>query len=142
MKIDCSKVIFTDESRVTFDGPDRWILSNLDMSVAKRRQQRGSSFIIQAGIVDQTIIGPFKVDEGVKLNSDNYCDFIKKIFFAWYKSQFHSFKVKCVFMHDNAPSHVSKLAHVLFEHKGFTGEKIMEWPSSLDLNPIYDQLWR
>ena len=42
--------------------------------------------MIWAGIVDQTIIRPFKFDEGVKLNSANYCDFMDKTFFAWYKS--------------------------------------------------------
>ena len=36
------------------------------MSVAKIRQQRGSGVMIWAGIVDQSIIEPFKVDEEVK----------------------------------------------------------------------------
>lgn len=46
-----------------------------------------------------------------------------------------------VFMHDNAPFHVSKLTHELFEHKKFKGEKIMELPtSSPDLNPTKN-LW-
>ena len=86
-------------------------------------------------------MGPFKVDEGIKLDSANYCDFMDKTFFAWYKSQSHSFKVKCVFMHDNDPSHVSKLTCELFQHKRFTGEKIMEWPlSSPDLNLI-ENIW-
>ena len=87
-----------------------------------------------AGIVNQTIIGPFKVDEGIKVNNANYYDFMDKAFFTWYKSQSHRFKVKYVSMHDNAPSHVSKLTHEFFEHKRFTGEKIMEWiPSSPNL---------
>ena len=34
-------------------------------------QQRGASVLIWAGIVDQTIIGSFKVDKEVKLNSAN-----------------------------------------------------------------------
>ena len=32
-------------------------------------------------------------------------------FFTWYNSQSHCFKGKCVSMHNNAPSHVSKLTH-------------------------------
>ena len=72
-------------------------------------------------IADQTVIESIKVDEGVKLNRANFCDFMDKTFFAWFKS--YSFKVKCVFMHDNAPSHVSKLTCEFFEHKRFTGEK-------------------
>ena len=45
------------------------------MSVAKRRQQGGDSMMISAGIVDQSIFRPFKVDEGVKLTSANNCNF-------------------------------------------------------------------
>ena len=39
--------------------------------------------IIGAGIVNQIIIGLFWADEGLKLNSANFCDFIDKIFFAY-----------------------------------------------------------
>ena len=69
---------------MNLDGPDGlakgWTLSNSDMSFVKRRQQRGSSVMICDGIVDQTIIGPFKV----KLYCANYCPFMDKTFFAWY----------------------------------------------------------
>ena len=44
-------------------------------------------------------------------------------------------------MHDNAPSHISKLTREFSKHKSCTGEKIMEWPpSNPDLNPI-ENLW-
>ena len=50
MKIDVSKVVLTNESQSTFDGPDGlvngWILSNSDVPVTKRRQQGGSCVII------------------------------------------------------------------------------------------------
>ena len=65
-------MIFLDESQVMCDEPDGWakgwILSNSDMPVAKRSQQGDSSLITWAGIVNQTIIRPFKVVEEVKLN--------------------------------------------------------------------------
>ena len=84
-------------------------------------------------------IEPFKI-KGDKLNSANYCDFMDKTFFAWYIS-YSRFKVKYVFMYNNAPSHVSKLIDEFFEHERFTGEKIMKWlPSSPDLNLIKN-LW-
>ena len=52
-------------------------------------------------------------------------------------SQSFSFKVKCIFMHDNAPSYVSKLTHKFFGHTRFTDETIMKLPStSPDPNPI------
>ena len=38
--------------------------------------------MIWTGIINQTIIWPFKIDEGVKLNSDNNWDLIKKTFFC------------------------------------------------------------
>ena len=53
------------------------------------------------------LIGPYKVDDGVKLTSQSYCEFFDKTFFKWYKSQSRSLKAKCVFMHDNAPSHAA-----------------------------------
>ena len=111
---------------MTFDGLDRWakiwILSNSDMLVTRRRQQKGGSVIIWTGIVDQTIIEPMKE----LLNSPNYYNFMDKTFFAKYKSEPWSFKVKSIFMHSNTPSHVSKLTHEFFKHKRFTGEKKRE----------------
>ena len=38
--------------------------------------------MIWAGIVNQIIIRSFIVDEGVKLNSADYCNSMDKIFFA------------------------------------------------------------
>ena len=78
-----------------------------------------------AGSANQIIIGLFKVD-GVKLNSENYCDFMEETFFEWYESHSCSFKVKRVFIHDNAPSHEYKFICEFFQHKRFTGEKIMK----------------
>ena len=49
--------------------------------------------LIWAEIVDQTIIRPFKIYEGIKLNSANYCDLMDKTFFACSKSLSRSFKV-------------------------------------------------
>ena len=98
---------------MTFDGADGWakgsILSQSDMCVAERRQQRNGSVIIWAETVNQTIIGLLSVDAGVKLNSANYYDFMNKTFITLYQSQSCSFKVKCVFMYDNATSHIYKL---------------------------------
>ena len=48
-----------------------------------------------------------------------------------------SFKKKCVFIHNNAPSPISKLTFEFFEHKRFIGEKIIKYPPlSPDLNLI------
>ena len=90
MKIGFSEVIFTDKSRVNFERPDIWvkiwILSTSNVSVAKRMEPGGCSWIIEAGIVDKDIIRPFKHDKEVKLNNGIYYDFVDKSFFPWYKS--------------------------------------------------------
>ena len=73
MNIDFSKVIFTPEFRVTLYLPygwlKGWILFNLDMSVTIKKREDNNEVI--GGIVDQTIIGLFKVVEKVSLNSVN-----------------------------------------------------------------------
>ena len=88
MKIDFFKVIFSGEPRVICNGSygraKEWILSNSDGPVAKRRYQGGGFEMIWAWIVDQTITIPLKANEGVKINSDNFCDFIVKTFFTYY----------------------------------------------------------
>ena len=63
--------------------------------------------IFWAGIVGDSLIGPFKAPEGVKMNSDNYQEFLTTNFLPWYKSQGCTFTSKCLLMHDNAPAHTS-----------------------------------
>ena len=93
--------------------------------------------MIWGEIVGDCIIGPFKVDDGVKINCVNYTEFLDKHFFKWYKAQTRSFKLKSMFMHGNALSHASQYTGEYLRNKGMKNEKIMEWPSqSPDLNPI------
>ena len=137
--VDIFQVIFMDDSQMTFDVLDGWakglILANSYVPEAKRNRYGDRRIMTWAGIINQTIIRPFKVDEGLKLNSVNNCDFMDKIFFARYKSQSHSFKVKSIFLQDKTPSHTSKLTRKFFEHDIFLGKKIIESPpSSLVLN--------
>ena len=55
MKLDFSKVIFTDEMRATLDGPDGWrwgwVLEGETPTGVIRRQQRGGGIMIWAAIV-------------------------------------------------------------------------------------------
>ena len=73
MKCDFSKVIFTDECRATLDGPDGFsrgrIGHGFETPLRLRRQQGGGVVMFWAGICGQTLIGPFFVEEGVKMDS-------------------------------------------------------------------------
>ncbi|CAB4029373.1 Hypothetical predicted protein [Paramuricea clavata] len=76
MKTDFSNVVFTDESRVTLNGPDGWskgwVLQDREAPITRRRQQGGGSIMMWAGNCGDKLIGPYKVDDEVKLTSQTY----------------------------------------------------------------------
>ena len=89
------------------------------------------------GICGDILIGPFMVEEGVKMDSEAYANLLKQNFFKWYRGQTLSFKRKCIFMQDNDPSHASRYTRNFLASKGFKDAKLMAWPpASPDLNPI------
>jgi transposase len=145
MKTDFSNVIFTDECRATLDGPDGWaygwVLHGHPQQTRIRRQQGGGGVMFWAGIVGNTLIGPFKVPQGVKLNAERYCELLDEDLIPWLNKQTVTLKRKLIFQHDNAPSHRAKYTTHWLALKGFKQEKIMTWPpASPDLNPI-ENLW-
>lgn len=84
-------MIFTDECRSALDCPDGfsrgWIGRGFDTPFRLRRQQGGGGVMFWAGICGDTLIGPFMVEEGVKMDSKAYADFLKQNFFKWYRRQ-------------------------------------------------------
>lgn len=141
MKTNFEHVLFTDESRATLDGPDGWMsgwLLNGSTPQSKiRRQQGGGGVMIWAGIINNQIVGPFRVPDGVKMNAESYVAFLKENFISWYKKQPLSLKRKMIFMHDNAPSHAARYTCDALTKFGFKDGRIMFWPAcSPDLNPI------
>ena len=57
---------------------------------------------------------PFKVAEGVKMNSENYRNFLTDNFVPWYQNLPPNEKKRMVFMQDNAPSHASSMTMDFF----------------------------
>ena len=76
MKTDFSRVVFTEKAMVMLDRPDCCWLHGLynakKHAVIKRRQEDGS-IMMWAKIYSDKPIGPFKVDDAVKLTSQIYC---------------------------------------------------------------------
>ena len=76
MKTNFETVIFTDECRATLDGPDGWakgwVLYDKDTAPGIRRQQGGGGIMFWAGIVGSQISGPYRVPDGVKMNSKGH----------------------------------------------------------------------
>lgn len=145
LKQDFQAVIFTDECRATLDGPDGWssgwTLRGASRPQRMRRQQGGGGVMFWAGIVKDELIGPFRVPDGIKMTSVMYVQFLKENFIPWLKKKSRAFKMKMVFMHDNAPSHAAKNTIESLDKLGIKKEKIMIWPAvSPDLNPI-ENLW-
>ncbi|KAF4689038.1 hypothetical protein FOZ60_002139 [Perkinsus olseni] len=126
---------------LSLDGPDGWargwILDGAARPSQNCRQQGGGGLIIWAGVIAGEVVGPARVEPGVKLDSKAYTQLLEASLFRWYRSKPLSFKRKLTVMLDNAPSHGSKFTKAFLEKKGFVeGRKLMVWPPrSPDLNP-------
>ena len=85
MKTNFENVLFTDESRATLDGPDGctsgWLLNGTMPQSKIRQQQGGGGVMIWAGIINNQIVGLFRVPDGVKMCAKSYVDFVQKISF-------------------------------------------------------------
>lgn len=141
MKLDMKHVLFTDESRATLDGPDSWgkgwVFKGDKTHLMFRRQQGGGGLMIWAGIIDNTILGPVRVPEGVKLTSKTYCELMESVLLPWLQDLPLSRRRKLIFMQDNAPSHSAKATKTFLSSLSIKGDSLMDWPAcSPDLNPI------
>ena len=82
MKTNFENVLFTDESRATLDGPDgwmsAWLLNDTTPQSKIRQQQGGGGVMIWAEIINNQIMDPSRVPNGVKMCAKSYVDFLRK----------------------------------------------------------------
>ena len=72
-----------------------------------------------AGIFKDELVGPFRIEDGLKINSQTYSQFLEDTFFKqWYRKKSASFKKTMIFMQDNAPLHASKYSTAWLACKG------------------------
>ena len=68
---------------------------------------------------------PFRIQEGVKLTSHTYCQFLKRFLEPWVEYVPLSRLRNLIYMHDNAPSHAVKATTQYLESIGWSQ---MIWP--------------
>lgn len=97
--------------------------------------------MIWAGIVGDNILGPFRIEKGLRLTAKSYCELLESNFIPWFENQPEEFRNDLMFQQDNAPCHSAKKTKDWLLTHGFDETRVMTWPAmSPDLNPI-ENLW-
>ena len=77
--VNFENVIFSDECSASLNGPDGfargWVMNGVKTPHRMRRQQGGGGVLFWAAMHKKTLIGPFRIDTGVKMNSVYYTKF-------------------------------------------------------------------
>ena len=116
------QVLFTDECRATLNVPDGWA------PIRVKRQLGGEGVMFWARILEDTLIGPYQIPEGIKISSETYISILKKFVTPFLsKKNDQNF----VFMHDNAPVHTSKKTSYFLSKNLVNKSKLMIWPPIL-----------
>ena len=125
MKLDFSQVVYSDECRATLDGPDGfakgWIRHRILFSALAARQQKGRGIMFWAAIHGENLVGPFRIDNGIKINSETYRNLLKIKFLPYINS---------INRGGNAPSHTSTNTKEILRANGFSETRLMDWPSA------------
>ena len=96
-----SKVFIKNYCHAILNGPDGW--AKVRGLNCNKRQEGGRGVHYLGGIIREEIIGPIKVEDGVKFQSKGYCEFLEDHFMIWYRNLNSEVQKKLVFQHDNAP---------------------------------------
>ena len=80
--------MFTDDRRATLDGPESdssgWVQRGHSVKVRQLRQQGGGGVLFWALIVYDEVLGPIRVPQGVKLDSEEYFEHLRSSFSPWF----------------------------------------------------------
>ncbi|KAJ8374998.1 hypothetical protein SKAU_G00055780 [Synaphobranchus kaupii] len=103
-----------------------WITNGRRAPLRVRHQQGGGGVLVWAAIIKDELVGPFRVEDGLKINSQTYCQFLEDTFFKqWYRKKSAAFEKAMIFMQDNAPSHPSKFSTAWLASKGLKDDRLM-----------------
>ena len=72
----------------------------------------------------KTLIGPFRIDAGVTMNSVYYTQFLKTNCSPYDDSLKFKERKSTIFMHDNAPSHASKYTADFLKASKIFGDRL------------------
>ena len=130
--------------RATLDGSDGWSRGWVAHGRAAptwfKRQQGGDGVMISTGIIGKELVGPFEVEDGVKVDSAGYTQFLEKNLMPWMKKKSAAIKKNILFMQDNAPSHSSKFIREWLVKKGIKEDHLMTWPPTSPQSQPYREL--
>lgn len=104
LKVEGTKTSFP---RDTLDEPDGWECGWM-LGVKIRRQQGVGGVMFWARIKGDVIVGPYKVPQGVKINSGSYCELLGNFLRIWLEDQPVALRENIIFQHDNAPANKSR----------------------------------
>lgn len=119
-----------------------WLTNGHRVPVREKHQQGAGSVLLWAGIINNELVGPFQVEDRLKVNSQTHCQFLEDTFFKqWYRKKSATFKKAMIFMQDYAPLHTSSYTTAWLARKGIKDDRMMIWPpSSSGLNPT-ENFW-